>query len=123
MVISEFNPTTEILESCFEGDVCLNEILEYIIATKKNQSFPRNLKIRTDSSKGIFNFSVDDLNAIIIENEKSLEKYDSITDAIIVSDPKTTALAMLFQELEKNPKYKFQIFATKEAAEDWLSQF
>ncbi|MDE5424104.1 hypothetical protein L3073_17965 [Ancylomarina sp. DW003] len=122
MVISEFNPATGILESSFEGDVSLNEILEYIIATKKNKSFPRNLKIRTDSSKAVFDFSIHDLNAIIIENEKSLKKYDSITDAIIVSDPKTTALAMLFQELEKNPKYKFEIFSTKEAAEDWLSQ-
>lgn len=35
MVISEFNPATGILESSFEGDVSLNEILEYIIATKE----------------------------------------------------------------------------------------
>lgn len=123
MVLTEFKHKTGILESEFEDKVNLKEILDYIIATKNNKEYPRDLKIITDASQAIFEFSFKELESIVVENEKSLEQYDSITDAIVVSDPKTTALAILFQELEKNPKYKFQIFATKEAAEDWLSQF
>ena len=44
-------------------------------------------------------------------------------NAIIVSDPNTTALSMLYQELEKNKKYRFNIFATKKASLGWLNEF
>ena len=123
MVVSEFNEQTGILVSTFVGNVNLKEILDYIISTKNNKEYPRDLKIITDSSQAIFDFSFTDLQSIVIENEKSLEQYNSITDAIIVSDPNSTALSMLYQELEKNIKYKFNIFATKKASLQWLNQF
>jgi len=123
MVNTEFNQQTGILESKFEGDVHLKQILDYIIATKENKNYPRKLKIITDASHANFTFSVSDLDRIVTENEKSLEKYESITDAIIVDDPMTTALSILFKELEKNVKYKFNIFSTKEASHNWLNQF
>lgn len=123
MVVSEFNNQTGVLESKFTGKLSLKEVLDYIIATKNNREYPRDLKIITDSSQAIFDFSFSDLQSIVIENEKSLEQYDSITDAIIVSNPNTTALSMLYQELEKSKKYRFNIFATKKASLGWLNQF
>ena len=120
MVTSEFNHKTGILESKFCGEVYLKEILDYIISTKENSSFPRLLKIITNACNANFSFEVDDLEKIIAENEKSLEKYDYIFDAIIVDNPKNTVLSMLYRELEKNHKYKFYIFSTKEAALNWL---
>jgi len=123
MVVSKFNQLTGILVSKFEGNINLKEILDYIISTKNNKTYPRHLKIITDASQAIFNFSFTDLQSIVIENEKSIEQYDSITDAIIVTDPNTTALSMLYQELEKNSKYEFSIFSTKRASLEWLSQF
>ena len=123
MVVSEFNNQTRILESKFIGKVDLKEVLDYIIATKNNQEYPRNLKIITDASQAIFDFSFTDLQSIVTENEKSLEQYDSITDAIIVSDPNATALSILYQELEKNKKYRFNIFSTKNASFEWLNEF
>jgi hypothetical protein len=123
MVIAQFNPQTNILESKFEGNVILSEIINYIIATKENSSYPRKLKILTDSSKAIFNFTIEDLAIIVEENYKSLEKYDLIIDAIIIDDPKNTVLSMLYLELVKTNKYKFEIFATKSAAIDWLNNY
>lgn len=122
MIVSEFNKQTGILVSTFAGNVNLKEILDYIISTKNNKTYPRHLKIVTDSSQAIFDFSFNDLQSIVVENEKSLEQYDSITDAIIVTDPNTTALSMLYQELEKNLKYKFNISSTKASAIKWLNQ-
>jgi len=120
MVTSEFNHKTGILESKFIGEVCLKEIIDYIISTKENDSYPRLLKILTDASNANFNFAINDLEKIITENDKSLEKYDNIIDAIIVDNPKNTAISMLYQELETNDKYKFDIFSTKNAALNWL---
>jgi hypothetical protein len=123
MVIAQFNPQTKILESKFEGNVTLAEVVNYIIATKENNSYPRKLKILTDSIDAIFNFTIEDLEIIVEENYKSLEKYDLIIDAIIIDDPKNTVLSMLYLELVKTNKYKFEIFATKSAAIDWLNNY
>jgi hypothetical protein len=123
MVSTLFNPQTKILESKFEGNVTLAEVVNYIVATKENKTYPRKLKILTDSIGAIFDFSIKDLEIIVEENIKSLEKYDSIIDAIIIDDPKNTVLSMLYLELTKTNKYKFEIFATKSAALDWLNNY
>ena len=121
MVIAEFNPQTGILDSKFVGDVTFKEIVDYIIATKKNKSYPGVLKILTDATKANMNFLPDDLGIIVEENNKSLEKYDYIIDAIVLSSPKETALSILYQEIAKNKKYKFKVFSTREAATKWLT--
>ena len=120
MVNTIFNRQTGILESKFTEDVTLVEIVDYIISTKENKIYPRILKIKTNASKANFIFSINDLEKIVIENTKSLEKYDLIIDAIIVDNPKTTAISILYQELEKNNKYRFNIFSTDKGASEWL---
>ena len=122
MVITKFDKDTGILRSCFEGNVTLEEIIEYIDATRKNISYPRRLKILTEADNAEFDFNPDDLLAIVEANNKSIEKYEYIIDAIIVSDSKATALSMLYQEFSKNKKYRFNIFSTKEAASEWLKK-
>jgi hypothetical protein len=123
MVTVQFNQQTHILETKFEGNVTLAEIVNYIIATKENKTYPRKLKILTDSVDAVFNFTIEDLEIIVEENFKSLAKYELIIDAIIIDDPKNTVLSMLYLELAKTNKYRFEIFATKSAALDWLNNF
>ena len=120
MVVEKFNSKTKILETEFKGEVTLLEVVNYIIRSKENKTYPRTLKIITDSSQAVFNFSIEDLNTIMEENIKSLMNYECIIDAIIVDNPKNTVLTMLYAELTKTNKYKFKIFATKEAALHWL---
>ncbi len=121
MVIAKFNQQTGILDSNFTGDVTLKEVVDYIIATKENKSYPRKLKILTDATNSNMNFNASDLYAIVDENNKSLEQYQYIIDAIVIESPKETALSILYQEIAKNPKYKFRIFSTRDAAAEWLS--
>ncbi len=120
MVLEKFNDQTGILETLFNGEVTLLEVVNYIIRTKENKKYPRTLKIFTDSSDAIFNFSIEDLNIIMEENLKSLKNYSCIIDAIIVDNPKNTVLTMLYAKLAETKKYKFKVFTTKEAALDWL---
>jgi hypothetical protein len=122
VVITKFDKVTGILRSRFEGNVTLEEIIEYIDETRKNISYPRGLKILTEADNAEFDFKPDDLLAIVEANNKSIEEYDYIIDAIIVSDSKATALSMLYQEFSKNKKYRFNIFSTKEAASEWLKK-
>lgn len=122
MVKTDFNQRTGILQSRYEGEVSLKEIIDYIDATRDNNSYPRKLKILTDATGADFNFSPDDLGKIVKANNISISRYDYIIDAIILSGPKATALSMLYQEFSKTNKYKFNIFSTRKAASEWLEK-
>lgn len=122
MVNEKFNIKTNILETDYIGEVSLTEVVNYITATKNNKQYPRVLKIISDARNAEFNFSIEDLNIIMEENYKSLKNYSGIIDAIIVDNPKNTVLTVLYQELAKTKKYKFEIFATKKAAITWLNK-
>lgn len=124
MITSKYNQQTEILETEFTKDVALEEIVNYIISIKENKIYHRFLKIKINATNSNFNFSVNDLKTIVIENDNLLEKYDFISDAIIVDNPRTTAISMLFQKLaEKNDKFRFNIFSSDEGASAWLENY
>lgn len=123
MVDCKFNIVTNILETNYLEDVTCAEIVDYIRDTKVNTEFPRTLKIISDTRSSVFNFSIEDLNKIVEANNQSLKNYDAIIDAIIVDDPKNTVLTYLYKELSVNKKYKFEIFATKRSALNWLNKW
>jgi phosphoketolase len=124
MGYSKFNQQSEILETEFTKDVTLEEIINYIISIKENKTYPRLLKVKTNATKANFDFSINALKTIAIENDKLLEKYDFIRHAIIVDNPRTTAISMLYKKLaEKNDKYRFNVFSTDEGASDWLGNY
>jgi tRNA A37 threonylcarbamoyltransferase TsaD len=124
MIISKFNQQIEILETEFTKDVTLEEIVNYIISIKENKIYHRFLKIKTNATNSNFDFSINALKTIVIENDKLLEKYDFICDAIIADNPRTTAISMLYKKLaEKNDKYRFNVFSTDEGASDWLENY
>lgn len=120
MITSEFNQLTGFLDSRFKGKVKLQEIVDFMEATKNNRIFPRSLKILTDTTNAEFDMTTFDLNKIVEANNQSLEQYDYIIDAIVLENPKETALSILYQEMAANKKYVFQVFSTREAAKSWL---
>lgn len=120
MIESKFNQHTLILESDFFGDIALEDVLDYIIRLKENKEYPRLLKIKMNMINADFDFSVDDLEKIRIENEKALENYDSIIIAMIVDTPKTTMISMFYSEIQKNNKYIFEVFSTDKGASTFL---
>jgi len=123
MVFAEYNHQTAILESKFEGELTVKELVECSIPTKENEPYPRFLKILIDSTKATANFPSSDLSILAKKHHKIIEKYNYIITAIILDTPKETAFAMLFQSLTKNSKSKFQLFSTREAALRWLDNY
>jgi len=123
MIEYKFNTESNILEANYIGEVTCDEVINYIHTTKNNHQLPRVLKIISDTRNGFFNFSISDLDAIVDANNQSLENYDTIIDAIIVDNPKNTVLTVLFKQLANTKKYKFEIFATRDAALNWLNHW
>jgi hypothetical protein len=122
MITCNFNYQTQILETKYYGDITLEQIVNYINETSGNRNFPRELKILTDASNAHMTFGPFDIDAIVEANNNSLKNYNSITDALIVTNPNETALTFFFQQLSTNDKYKINAFSTKEAAVHWLEQ-
>ena len=50
MLTWDFNHQTGILETKYIGNIYLQEVVDYIRATKENKDLPRNLKILTTNS-------------------------------------------------------------------------
>ncbi|MDA3955027.1 MAG: hypothetical protein PF485_15390 [Bacteroidales bacterium] len=121
MIKVEFNNIDNYLYSSFEGEITKKNFIDYIDATRLNKSYPRKLKILTDSTRANMILSRADLELVIEANIQSLQHYDFIIDAIITSYPKETAYSMLYKRMSAMKNYRFEVFSTKEAAIKWLS--
>ncbi len=122
MINVNFNEEKGILFAKYEGEITLYDIIAYINFTKLNREFPRDLKILSDARNAIFKIKPDDLDIVINENNKSLNKYNYIFDAILLDSPNETALSILYKRLAKNDKYKFEVFVSEANAISWLSR-
>lgn len=121
MIKSVFNKETGILDSTFYDDVDKDQIVGYIDSTRLNKSYPRRLKILTDSTRANMLLTKNDLMEVVVANLRSLEQYDYIFDAIVTENPKETAFSLLYKELSATNKYRFEVFNTRRAALEWLS--
>jgi hypothetical protein len=120
MISERFNPSNGFLETNWEGDIGLEEIIEYIRRTKLNTQYPRRLKILTTAEKAVFNLTIDDLVKISMENELSVGRYDLIIDAFVVDKAVESALTTMYKSVSAAKNYYFQVFSSREAAKNWL---
>lgn len=123
MITVKYDEKTGILLSTWKGDIDLNQIVDYIDSVRLNEAYPRRLKILSDSRDANFILRPGDLPKIVEANQKSLKQYDTIIDAMLVANPRDTALSVLYQELSAIPDYFFEIFSTPAKALMWLKNY
>ncbi len=122
MITNTFIPDKGILESVWEGDVDLDQIVHYIRETKGNKEYPRRLKIITHAHRSTLLLNPDDLRVIVEENVQSLAQYETIIDAFIANEAQVAAISMLYEKFSRMLTYKFKVFSTPEAAIEWLEK-
>lgn len=124
MITQKFNDKTGILESKFEGEITILEIVKYINSLSNNDLLPKTLKIFTDASQGRFTEDAipADLEKLVEANIISLSKREAIFDAFVISSSLETAFGMLYQEFSKADNYFFGVFSEKKSAIDWLQE-
>jgi len=123
MIKVEFDKENNFLKADYLGDIFLNDIVEYISATKNNTSYPRTLKIFSDATKANMLLNAIDLPTLVKENNQSLKKYDYIIDAILVDKPNEAVYTTLYEQLSTTKKYKFKVFTSYEKAFQWLTNY
>lgn len=122
MIHAEFDQQSGLLRTTFSGVVTADEVVEYVIANNRNQSYPQNLKILSDATKAQFVFKAKELVRIKHEIFESVKVFDKVSDAFVTDKPHETALSLVYMELASAPGYHFMVFSTFEAALTWLEE-
>lgn len=120
MITNTFDPELQILVSEWTGEVSLDQIVDYIRATKMNKEYPRRLRILTLAQGSALNLTPDDLRVIVEENNQSLQQYEVIIDAFIANEAQVAALSILYEKFSRMENYRFKVFSGNEAAREWL---
>lgn len=122
MVTNSFNKKNGILTVKYEGETNIKEVLENIENTKVNIQYSKNLKVLLDARKAKFVISIEELEKIKEINFSVLNKYNSIKEAMVISNPKNAALSMLYNEITNTSNYQYEVFSTLKAALTWLNK-
>ena len=117
----DFNSSDSILDVKMPANLKISDVLDYYKTIKRSNQYPKDLKVLIDAEYTEFMFIPYDLDKIKEAVENTLESYSSIKEALVTSKPVSTAIAMLFGEIEIN-NYEFQAFYTQSAARKWLKE-
>jgi len=123
MIKSFFNPIKNQLDVVYSGRVTIVELLDYINEVKNNKDLPRRLKIYTIAQNIEMDFKPEDLGKIVGAVMESIKNYKFMIDAFVVDKSKETAFSILFKSMSEQENYKFNVFSSTKAAEQWLSYF
>ena len=121
MIEYQYNPGMEILEVYYEGNLEFSEYEAYIQAIAENKKLPRKLKILTDARTANYTFAQDDIFRISDLLMAFIHNYEYVIIAMIHAKPAETAASMLFNRGSNSPKFRHEIFNTRQAALNWLN--
>lgn len=120
-IVFDFNSFDLILDVKLPENLKITEVQDYYKTIKNSDLYPKDLKILIDAEYTEFMFIPHELDKIKEAVENTLESYSSIKEAMFTSKPVSTAIAMLFGEIEIN-NYEFQAVYTRSAARKWLKE-
>lgn len=120
MISFTFNKELNFLKTKTSGIIGIKEILKHYNHLKENNSYPKNLNVLIDCCDSEFKIEPQEIPIFIDATKQTLQKYDSLTEAILIKKPYETVIATLFKDMFNSEKYNFKIFYTEEAAIKWL---
>lgn len=122
MVTFNYNKKKGFLETFFTEKTTQEEIIDFLKSISEVDTFPMNLRILIDSTKGSLSLHPGQLYQILDENVKLFSHYNTLKVAIVLDRPIDTALAVIYTRLIQLENYQFQVFNTIAAASVWLSK-
>lgn len=123
MISYTFDSSDNIFYVKVEGEISLDEILNFLIDFKKIKNLPLDLKLFYDIRKANFKMGINDIPELAKKTKISTENYRTIKTVFLVDKPRHTALAQVFtaSNNEKNSKTKRMFYSTEDAALKWLN--
>ena len=119
-IVYYYNFELQILEVTYDGVISIEDLMEFGNKIMKDKTLPLNLKVLTDATKAVYNFTEDDLTEIAIAFKKNTSHFKSFRGAFIYEEPLGLAYSILFEKKQEVDNYQHKVFSTKQAALKWL---
>ena len=110
----------KILRVRYPGMLTKDEIIAHYDELRTNSSFHRNIRILIDCRNSTFTVKPEEVPELIAAARDAVREYDSVKEAMMVTDPYETVIVTLFEKGINIPNYRFRVFYTEEAALNWL---
>ncbi len=121
MLKYRFNKDLGFLETEADGNVSLMNIIEHYTLIANGKSLPDKLLILVNCANIEIDVNNREIKRAMASLNTALKSHKFIKEAIIVSKPHSTVIALLFESMAKQFKnYSFKVFSTQEAAREWL---
>lgn len=121
------------------GNYCLNNQLDIVEVNEENEinfstikegyhkltsspNLPKQLHLLVDARANGLKINVNEIPEIVHIAGKVVKYFEVCKEAILLKQPKDTALATLLSIGLQQLNYQFKVFSTREAAIDWLQQ-
>lgn len=118
-----YNEQSKILETGTTGTIKIDDIFSHYAKIYDDGSLPRNLKVLIDCRDTHLDVKANEISLTKDIAKKTLLKFKSINEAIIVDKPNETVVATIFEHYNSDlESYRFEIFSTENGARNWLSE-
>jgi hypothetical protein len=118
--IFQHDEDLKILRVRYPGMLTKEEIVAHYNELRTNRSFHRNIRILIDCRDSTFTVKPEEVPELTAAAKKAVREYDSVKEAIMVTNPYETVIVILFEKGINIPNYRFKIFYTEQAALNWL---
>lgn len=118
----EYNYLKSIIRVILTGHLTLDNIKQLSKELNKSVTNKNNL-ILTDARDTIFDFEINDLGKLysfIDDLNKNLIPENLVYEAILINNPRESAITILFNIEKKKFNHIYNIFSTEEVAINWL---
>ncbi len=125
MITNSYNPDKQRLEVQYEGNVNVEEIINFIIHdVGEDHKLPRDLKILSDATRAKFNFTAGHIEKITETMQQIIPQFRCVCDAFIIDTALETGLTMIYgQSMKQVKNHYLEVFSTKSAAVTWLNMY
>ncbi|HNW72407.1 MAG: hypothetical protein PHP04_03285 [Bacteroidales bacterium] len=117
-----FDEHKGILFTKSDGEVTYDEMFSRMKNLVQLSEFTKDLKILEDARGATALFNVSELHKLLENLEDILKAFTSVRHAVLHSDPKATAYALMVKQFDNLRKYKIMVFSTEAAALSWLNE-
>lgn len=121
-MISQFiyQNSSDIIQVKERSEINLTSIRAGFRQIRSDHSLPRRLKVLIDARETCINVHPGNVGEIIDETVDGCTRFQQLKEAIVLSNPRDTAMAMLISTANRCYNYQLGVFSTLEAALDWL---
>ncbi len=120
MIEHYFDVTANILRVTYTGEVTMAEFNEFGAFLMHNTQLPRSLSILVDARNAEYNFSENEIEAVIPKMQKHVKPYLQVNMAMVHGKPVETAYSVLMGKKSRVPNLRQAVFASENVARKWL---